>query len=59
MLEMTKNVLLKVSFDKTLFRKELKKATKWLAKEEYLQLKVWCLASFAMYSDVVTEVFNV
>ena len=58
MLEITKNVLLKVSFDKTLFRKELKKATKWLAKEEYQQLKVWCLASFAIYSDVVSEVFN-
>ncbi len=58
MLEMTKNVLKSVSFDKFLFQKELKKATKWITKEEYSQLRVWCLASFAMYSDVINEVFN-
>jgi hypothetical protein len=58
MLEMTKNVLLRVSFDKTLFHKELKKATKWLSKEDYVQLKVWCLASFTVYADVITDVFN-
>ena len=58
MLEMTKNVLKSVSFDSTLFHKELKKATKWVAKEEYQQLKIWCLASFAMYSDIINDVFN-
>jgi hypothetical protein len=58
MLEMTKNVLKSVSFDRTLFQKELKKATKWVAKEEYHQLRIWCLASFAMYSDIINEVFN-
>jgi len=58
MLEMTKNVLKSVSFDRTLFQKELKKATKWIAKEEYNQLRIWCLASFAMYSDIINEVFN-
>lgn len=55
---MTKKVLKSVSFDRTLFHKELKKATKWVAKEEYHQLRIWCLASFAMYSDVINEVFN-
>ena len=58
MLEMTKNVLKSVSFDRILFQKELKKATKWIAKEENHQLKIWCLASFAMYSDIINEVFN-
>jgi len=58
MLEMTKNVLKNVSFDRTLFRKELKKATKWIAKDEYHQLKIWCMASFAMYSDIINEVFG-
>ncbi len=58
MLEMTKNVLRNVSFDKALFQKELKKATKWIAKDEYHQLKIWCMASFAMYSDIINEVFG-
>lgn len=58
MLEMTKNVLQSVSFDKILFQKELKKATKWVAKEECHLLRIWCLASFAMYSDVINEVFS-
>lgn len=58
MLEMTKSVLQSVSFDKILFQKELKKATKWVAQEEYQMLRIWCLASFAMYSDIINEVFN-
>lgn len=58
MLELTKNVLKNVSFDKTLFTKELKKAVKWVAKDEYHQLKIWCMASFAMYSDIINEVFQ-
>ena len=58
MLELTKNVLKNVSFDRSLFKKELKKATGWLAKEEYHQLRIWCLASFAMYSDIINEVFQ-
>jgi coproporphyrinogen III oxidase len=58
MLEMTKKVLLRVSFDKTLFHKELKKASKWLSKDDYNQLKVWCMASFTMYADVVSDVFQ-
>lgn len=58
MLELTKNVLKNVSFDKSLFRKELKKASKWLGKDEYHQLKIWCMASFAMYADIINEVFQ-
>lgn len=58
MLEMTKNVLKNVSFDKILFQKELKKATKWISKDEYHQLKIWCMASFAMYSDIINDVFG-
>ena len=34
MFEYTKEILLKVSFDRVLFRKELKKAVKWLKREE-------------------------
>lgn len=58
MLELTKNVLKNVSFDQYLFKKELKKATKWLGKEDYHKLRIWCLASFAMYSDIINEVLQ-
>ncbi len=58
MFEYTKQILTKVSFDKSLFRKELIKALRLLKKEERLLLKVWCVASFATYSDVIMDVFR-
>jgi hypothetical protein len=59
MLELTKTVLTKVSFDRVLFRKELVKATKWLKKDELLLLQVWCLGKFAgTYDDLIREVFT-
>jgi hypothetical protein len=59
MVEMTKLVLEKVSFDKHLFRKELTKAVKWLTKDEKLMLKVWCIAQFgAMYRPIINQVFR-
>ncbi|HKC69872.1 MAG TPA: hypothetical protein VKG26_16670 [Bacteroidia bacterium] len=49
----------KVSFDKTLFRKELKKAIKWVKPNEKTLLKVWCLATFGhQYSEEILEVFK-
>lgn len=59
MLEMTKYVLKKVSFDRALFKKELIKATKWLRKEDLLLLQAWCLVTFAgTYEDLIIEVFR-
>jgi hypothetical protein len=59
MFELSKNILEKVSFDKTLFRKELTKAVKWLAPNEKLLLKVWCLGTFGhQYKDVIMEVYK-
>ena len=46
MLEMTKLVLQRVSFDSHLFKKELLKALKWLKKEEAIALQAWCIATF-------------
>ena len=40
MFELSKNILEKVSFDKTLFRKELIKAVHWLKPDEKTLLKV-------------------
>ena len=59
MLEMSKTVLQKVSFDKNLFKKELVKSKKWLKKEELIALKAWCIGTFgAKYADLVQEVFE-
>lgn len=56
---MSKHILEKVSFDKTLFRKELAKALTWLKPKEKTLLKVWCLTTFgAQYRDVVLEVYK-
>ena len=58
MLEFSKKILQKVSFDKKLFTKELKKSAKWIAKNEVAALKVWALTSFAHYKDAILEVFD-
>jgi len=39
--EYTKSVLIKVSFSVSLFKKELKKASKVLLPHEYNELKLW------------------
>jgi ACT domain-containing protein len=58
MFELCKEILQKVSFDKSLFRKELIKSAKWLKNEELIQLKVWCLSTFIIYKDVINEVLG-
>ena len=58
MLEFTKKILSKVSFDKTLFKKELSKSVRWLSKQEVLTLKVWALSTFSQYKNTILEVFD-
>ena len=59
MLELSQQVLQKVSFDPRLFRKELVKAASWVGYRDQLLLKAWCLATFGhMYKDVILEVFQ-
>lgn len=59
MLELSQQVLQKVSFDPRLFRKELVKAARWVGDRDQLLLKAWCLATFGhMYKDVILEVFQ-
>jgi len=60
MLDFCKQILLKVSFDRQLFRKELTKMISMLKGDEVILLKVWCLATFgAQYQDVIQEVFHI
>lgn len=59
MLEMSKTILEKVSFDRFLFRKELAKAIRWIKPDETLLLKAWCIATFGhVYGDVIRDVFK-
>jgi hypothetical protein len=59
MMEFSKQVLQKVSFDQRLFKKELIKARRWLGQHDQLVLKAWCLATFGhVYKDVIVEVFQ-
>lgn len=60
MVELSKNILRKVSFDKQLFQKELEKAIRWIGKAEELQsFKDWCVIEFGnLYPGVLRKVFG-
>jgi len=59
MFEYTKMILQKVSFNKELFAKELKKSFRWLKKEEVTALQAWCIITFGhLYGDVISDVFS-
>jgi hypothetical protein len=59
MYELSKMILQKVSFDRHLFAKELRKAVRWIKQEEVIAFRTWCLATFgATYKDVILETFE-
>jgi hypothetical protein len=59
MLEYVKIILSKVSFDKKLFEKELKKGLKELGIIEIKELKAWCYEKFgALYKRILNKVFR-
>lgn len=58
MLGLSKKVLKGVSFDKYLFQKELKKSIRYIKKDDLSKFYVWCLASFAMYNDIIVDAFD-
>lgn len=58
MLEYSKTILQKVSFNRDLFRKELIKSMRWLRKEEIILLQIWCMVTFNdQYRDIIRDVF--
>ena len=58
MLEYFKTILSKVSFDKRLFEKELRKAIKSLVEQEVSLLKEWCYQNFSQqYQPILNECF--
>ncbi|WP_251047062.1 hypothetical protein [Hymenobacter sp. ISL-91] len=59
MLEYAKTILLKVSFDKILFEKELRKALRNLVPADLLELKAWCYQQFSrIYHRLLNRVFG-
>lgn len=59
MLAYVKLILEKVSFDKSLFEKELKKGLNLLLPEEVKELRKWCYARFgSMYRTVLNKIFK-
>ncbi len=59
MLEYFKTILSKVSFDRWLFEKELRKALKTLVDEEISKLKDWCYENFGhIYLVILNRHFH-
>ena len=58
MLDYVKMILLKVSFNKTLFEKELRKSLRVILPAELPDFRVWCYTQFArIYRKVLRRVF--
>ena len=53
MLEYTKLILEKVSFDRKLFEKELTKAIRYLIEPELRELERWCMGRFGLQYTLV------
>lgn len=58
MLNFCKTILKKVSFDKYLFKKELRKSILMLQKKELMAFKIWCLSYFGNHRELIIEVFE-
>ena len=59
MLNYTKSLLQKISFDKLLFIKELKKSLTRLKEDEIINLKYWCLITFPnLYQNEIFESYQ-
>ncbi|HSJ67808.1 MAG TPA: hypothetical protein VK921_09040 [Anditalea sp.] len=59
MIEYVKTILLKVSFDKKLFEKELRKGISLLVPAEVQEFKDWCYKHFSkLYEPVLNKYFT-
>jgi hypothetical protein len=59
MLDYVKMILLKVSFSKVLFEKELRKAIQVILPAEMLDFRRWCYQQFSrIYRRVLKRVFG-
>ena len=59
MLEFSKNVLQKVSFDHLLFEKELTKSLQWINQTDSESLREWCLEMYGnKYAHIIQQAFD-
>lgn len=58
MLEYYKIILTKVSFNESLFTRELKKALRALLPNEIKEFKRWCIISFSNYQPILNQIFS-
>jgi len=60
MFELTKKILVRVSFDPQLFQKELSKGIRWMSdSEEIKRLREWCIKEFGtVYPSIVYKAFS-
>ena len=59
MLDYVKLILTKVSFNRALFEKELRKALKMLLPDELPDFRTWCYQQFSrLYRRVLKRVFS-
>jgi len=59
MLEFSKCILDKMSFDENLFMKELRKLIIWSQNEKTNELRDWCVINYGnIYGDKIIDVFN-
>ncbi len=59
MLDYAKIILQKVSFNKVLFEKELRKALKTMLPTDFAAFRVWCYEQFSrLYRRVLNRVFR-
>lgn len=59
MVELSKKILTKVSFDPLLFQKELMKALRWITdRDDVRKLKEWCHLEFGKkYPSILAQAF--
>lgn len=58
MLEYTKLVLKKVSFDSELFKKELSKSIEWLKENDLIKLHNWLIDNYInQHEEIINTVF--
>jgi len=58
MLEYTKTILVRVSFDKSLFKKELEKSLNTLEPKDIRQLKSWLGQKYSRtFPEIIEEYF--
>lgn len=55
MLDYVKLILQKVSFDETIFEKELKKALKIISEEDTYQFQSWCYDQFGEMHELILD----